>query len=183
MIKKLSIIVVLSTLALVGLSAQTIQGKWKADQEFKRANLADGTDLYLEFKESSINLSIIANQIKEGTSVTLLFTMPGTYTKEGSHVKAFYDYEKADVEITNYSPSNSTMKAALKDPKKREEILWLMKQQIINGSEDAFEGIKDISKEYLTDFDIRYMTGNKLIILLNSKMNATFLRVRKAQIK
>lgn len=183
MIKKLSIIVVLSTLVLAALSAQTIQGKWKADQEFKRANLADGTDLYLDFKESSINLSISVNQVKEGTSVTLLFTIPGTYTKEGSHVKAFYDYEKADVEITNYSPSNSTMKATLKDPKKREEILWLMKQRIINGSEDSFEGIKAISKECFTDFEIRYMTGNKLLVLLNNKMNSTFLRVLKAPIK
>lgn len=178
MIKKLSIIVVLCTLVLSGLSAQKIQGKWMANQEFKRANLADGTDLYLEFEESSIKLSISANQVKEGTSVTLLFTIPGTYKKEGSHVKALYDYEKVDVEITNYSTSNSTMKATLKDPKKREEILWLMKQQIINSSEDAFEGIKDISKECFTDFVIRYLTGNKLIVLLNSQMDATFLRVQ-----
>jgi hypothetical protein len=55
-----------------------------------------------------------------------------------------------------------------------------MKQQIINSSEDAFEGIKDISKECFTDFVIRYLTGNKLIVLLNSKMNATFLRVPKS---
>jgi hypothetical protein len=182
MIKKLSIIVVLCTLVLTGLSAQAIRGKWKANQEFKRANLADGTDLYLEFEENSMNLSISVDQVKDGTSVTLLFTIPGTYTKKGTHVKALYDYEKVDVEIINFSPSNSTMKATLKDPKKREEILWLMKQQIINGSEDAFDGIKDISKECFTDFDIR-MTGNKLLILLNSKMNATFLRVRKANNK
>jgi len=164
MMKKSLIICVLLLMAgLTGVSAQSIQGKWKSTGAIKKA-LAEGYgsggsgDFFLTIGERDISIAIVVKYVESELTLDLEFSTNGTYTRSGNEMKAEVG-DRLDFKILDIQSSNPELKPVLAVPALKAQTIKMVEEEM--RKKDDMPDFKDV-KDTFSKFTILSVTLREL---------------------
>lgn len=160
---------------------QSLNGTWKANQEFKNMfelDDDDGTDIdiLLVFNASDMTIKLlITSQDDEVGEIKMSYTIPGTYKKNKDTYTASFNKEKAIFKVDDLTTNDPEMKELLTDPDSKKMILTMVETMVKKESSKDFEDMLAIS-EVFEKFEVASVTTKKMELMIDDTMKFGFDR-------
>ena len=181
MTKKIFFILSMMMLGITTMSAQSIIGKWAADEDFiKEMELEDKDgkiDIVLNIAQRTISIDVLMNMDDDGDLISMVYSIPGTYTKVGNKVTAKFDEKKADLKVTDIQTNDPDMKAMMKTEEGKKAVLSLVNTMVKSEVAESMKDIAEITTIFQT-FTIEGVTAKKLSIKALEEVPVSFNRTK-----
>ena len=175
--KKTLFILTLMLLGISSMSAQTLIGKWAADQDFKtlmEAGVEEDPnfkiDLVLHFTLQNLNLKMLITASDDGMTMKLDYTIPGTYIQSGKQVTAKYDLNKSELKVISIESDDPEFSTLLANKEMKDMIFKMINDQVKEQMKDKLNEMSEFT-DIFKQFTIESITASKL--KLTFKDNAT----------
>ena len=142
----LFIILTMMVLCITTLSAQSIIGKWYADEVAEAMELNELGDVVLNIKERTISTDFYINIEDDGAKIKMLYSIPGTYTQSGKKVTAKFNADKTDVKVVDFKTNDPELLAEMKTEKGKKELYEVISSLIESEMGDLVKGLAEISE-------------------------------------
>lgn len=179
--KKMLFIALLAILGLGSAVAQDINGRWKADEALKKVmDLKDkdlDMDIVLHFSGNALTIDLPMKGKDDEMTMSLVYSVPGTYTQTGNQVKAKFNTKKASLSVTDLQTNDPEMKAMMKTPEGKKAVLLLINSQVKESMAKDLKDLAEVTKVF-ESFTIEKVTATALTIRMMSEQTATFVRTK-----
>lgn len=163
MTKRIFIILTMMVLCITTLSAQSIIGKWYADEVAEAMELNELGDVVLNIKERTISTDFYINIEDDGAKIKMLYSIPGTYTKSGKKVTAKFNADKTDVKVVDFKTNDPELLAEMKTEKGKKELYEVISSLIESEMGDLVKGLAEISAIF-NKFTVKSVTAKTLCL-------------------
>lgn len=178
MTKRFFFILTMMMISITTLSAQSIIGKWYADDEFIRKlelNDKDGkVDIVLSIKENTISTDILMRVDDNDDKIDMIYSVPGTYTKTGNKVTAKFDVPKAELKVTDIKTSDPEMSEMMKTEEGKKTVLKLVNTMMNAEVGDSMKDMAEITKLF-NSFNVKSVNANTLSIVIGDENSDTMV--------
>lgn len=146
--------------------AQSINGSWKANKEFKdKFELTDdetNINMLLVFSGSNMSIKLIIKSTdKEVGVITMSYTIPGSFKKTGNKYHATFNKEKAAFKVDDLVSTDPEMKKMMADPDSKKMMLTMIEAMVQKESAKDFKDMLAIC-DVFEEFEVASVTSRKL---------------------
>ena len=176
MTKRLFTFIAVMFLALASISAQSLSGRWKADDNFKKEYEMDPTwDLFVDVEEDCLAIIMSVKVKEDDISLTVYIMTEGTFQYEANAVNAQIDPAKAQISIDDVETTDPEVKKRLEDPATRDAVLEFIKMAMT--SQLDIKQVVEPLVEGFSHFTIKSLTQDAMTLQFVDDSEASFVRV------
>ncbi len=175
--KKLYFIILSSILFLSSntMSGQNINGIWLGDSETNAMFAVDddettSTQIFISFSggNTSVGMYLTYEEANFG-KIVIVFGLPGTYLKDGSHVNCTFRSSEFVINVSEYTVTDPELKALMdSNPDMKKYILDEMVKKIQTEDPATIKLVKDFCNQF-KNFTIVSATDSKLVLKVKGK--------------
>lgn len=169
MVKKMIVLAMMLSLAVLGASAQKLDGKWYADQAFKNLFELDEDSLQMDcvltFDGQKIEIAMeVSESDPEIGTIKMAISLPGTYKRSGNTVTTAFEKNDLQFDIVDIQSNDPEMQELMKEGgDTRQLIVSIVKDAVKESNKEEFGQIGELA-DVFKQFDIVSVTDQKLVI-------------------
>jgi len=177
--KKIMMTTLLLLAVVMGLQAQSMNGRWKAGKELmeyfkKEMDKNMNLNILLVFNGNKMDVKIMMEVVDESVGLMKMsFNIPGTMKKNGKKCTATFNKKNATLKIDDIISNDSEVRELLQDPDIKKLMLSMAEEKLNEESANAFDDLMKVT-EFFKNFEVISVKGQRMELKLMEEIPVTF---------
>lgn len=177
--KKLMMTTFLLFAVVMGLHAQSMNGRWKAGQdlmEFFKDELdkKTGLNILLVFDGNKMDIKLLMEVVDEKIGLMKMsFNIPGTMKKNGKKCTATFNKKNSTLKVDDVVSNDPEVKELLQSPATKKLMLAMVEEKLNEESSSSFDDLLKITTLF-ENFEVISVKSQRMELNLMEAIPASF---------
>ncbi|MBR4920483.1 MAG: hypothetical protein IKZ62_04095 [Prevotella sp.] len=164
---------------VMGLQAQSMNGRWKAGKELmdyfkKEMDKNTNLNILLVFNGNKMDIKIPMEVVDEGIGLMKMsFNIPGTMKKNGKKCTATFNRKNVSLKVDDVISNDPEVRELLQNPNLKKLMFSMVEEKLNEESASAFDDIMKVT-ELFENFEVISVRGQRMELKLVENLPVSF---------